>query len=74
VQPLTLFKEIQMKDAILRFVRDERGATAIEYGIIAGLMAVVLIAIFGDTGSIAGALKATFTFISGKLPSGAAGT
>ena len=62
-----------MKSAILKFIRDERGATAIEYGIIAGLMAVVLIAIFGDAGSIAGALKNTFTFISGKLPGAAAG-
>jgi pilus assembly protein Flp/PilA len=61
-----------MKNAILKFVHDERGATAIEYGIIAGLMAVVLIAIFGDTGSIAGALKATFTHIASVLPGGAA--
>lgn len=61
-----------MKDAILKFVRDERGATAIEYGIIAGLMAVVLIAIFGSDGSIAGALQATFNHISTLLPSGAA--
>lgn len=60
-----------MKKAILQFVRDERGATAIEYGIIAGLMAVVLIAIFGDTGSIAGALKDTFTHISSVLPKAA---
>ena len=31
-----------MKDAILRFWNDEDGATAIEYGLIAGLIAVVI--------------------------------
>jgi pilus assembly protein Flp/PilA len=30
--------------SIARFVRDERGATAIEYGLIAALIAVVVIA------------------------------
>lgn len=57
-----------MKDSILRFIRDEQGATAVEYGIIAGLMAVVLIAIFGDTGSFGKGLKDAFTAIAGKLP------
>jgi pilus assembly protein Flp/PilA len=59
-----------MSKAISRFLRDERGATAIEYGIIAGLMAIVLIAIFGSKGSIAGALENTFTYIAAQLPSG----
>lgn len=41
-----------MLNAIARFIRDEEGATAIEYGIIAGLMATILIAVFGTgTGS-----------------------
>lgn len=41
-----------MKAHILQFLRDEEGATAIEYGIIAGLMAIVLVAVFTaeDTG------------------------
>lgn len=38
-----------MKDSILRFIRDEEGATAVEYGIIAGLMATALLAIFSTT-------------------------
>lgn len=38
-----------MSNAIMKFLRDEEGATAIEYGVIAGLMAVVLVAIFGTT-------------------------
>ncbi|AEG71541.1 Flp family type IVb pilin [Ralstonia solanacearum] len=31
-----------MKHAILKFLRDEQGATAIEYGLIAGLIAAVI--------------------------------
>ena len=33
-----------MQKALLRFWRDEEGATAIEYGLIAGLIAVVIVA------------------------------
>ena len=33
-----------MKSLILRFAQDESGVTAIEYGLIAGLIAVVIIA------------------------------
>ena len=33
-----------MKDQIVKFWRDEEGATAIEYGLIAGLIAVGIIA------------------------------
>lgn len=40
-----------MLNSINRFLRDEEGATAIEYGIIAGLISVVMItAIIGDDG------------------------
>jgi len=56
-----------MKAAFLKFVRDERGATAIEYGIIAGLMAMILIAIFGTTGSLNGGLTHAFKTISDAL-------
>jgi len=46
-----------MLGSITRFLRDEEGATAIEYGIIAGLMATILIAVFGTgTGSGLGAI------------------
>ena len=33
-----------MKSLVTRFVKDESGATAIEYGLIAGLVSVVIIA------------------------------
>ncbi len=57
-----------MKAAFLKFVRDERGATSIEYGIIAGLIAVVLITAFGPgTTSISTRLTSAFTYISTHL-------
>ena len=54
-----------MKTLVNRFVKDESGATAIEYGLIAALMAVVLITamqtlgtgITGSFGKIAGHLN-----------------
>lgn len=56
-----------MKNAIIKFIRDEKGATAIEYGIIAGLMAVVLVAIFGSGGTLHNALTGVFGRIATAL-------
>lgn len=39
-----------MKSAILNFLRDEEGATAIEYGLIAALIAVVAITAMSAVG------------------------
>jgi pilus assembly protein Flp/PilA len=49
---------------ISRFVRDEAGATAIEYGLIAALIAVVIIT--GVT-AVGTSLSVTFTTLSGKI-------
>jgi pilus assembly protein Flp/PilA len=49
-----------------RFVRDESGATAIEYGLIASLIAVVIIAVLG---SIGGNLNTKFTAVNAGLGS-----
>ena len=49
---------------IRRFLDDESGATAIEYGLIAALVSVALIAVLTTLG---GSLKATFTRISTDL-------
>ena len=49
---------------ISRFVRDESGATAIEYGLIAALIAVVIIT--GVT-AVGTNLSQTFTSLLGKL-------
>ena len=46
-----------MKNLVSRFFKDESGATAIEYGLIAALIAVVIIAAVGTLG---GTLRDTF--------------
>jgi pilus assembly protein Flp/PilA len=53
-----------MKNLVARFVRDESGATAIEYGLIAALIAVVII---GAVQLIGTNLSATFTTVAGKI-------
>ena len=40
-----------MKDSFLRFVADESGATAIEYGLIAAGIALAIIAVVNGLGS-----------------------
>ncbi|WP_394152139.1 Flp family type IVb pilin [Vibrio maritimus] len=49
------------------FKNDERGVTAIEYGLIAAAMAAALSVIFGDTGTLMTALKGLFSGIAGDL-------
>ncbi len=53
-----------MKDQIIKFWRDEEGATAIEYGLIAGLIAVGIIASVTNIGT---QLKALFDAVVTKL-------
>ncbi|MFN3889460.1 MAG: Flp family type IVb pilin [Beijerinckiaceae bacterium] len=53
-----------MKDRFSRFLRDERGATAIEYGLIASLIAV---AIIGAVTTLGTKLTTTFGSVSAKL-------
>ena len=47
-----------------KLLRDEQGATAIEYGLIAALIAVAAIAAMGALGN---QLKATFTTVSSSM-------
>lgn len=54
-----------MSKFVTRFMKDESGATAIEYGLIAALIAVVVI---GAVSTIGTKLNGTFTTISTKLP------
>ena len=53
-----------MKDQIIKFWRDEEGATAIEYGLIAGLITVGIIASVTTIGT---ELKLVFGAIATKL-------
>jgi len=56
--------EANMTNLFSRFVRDESGATAIEYGLIAALIAVVVI---GAVTAVGTGLSTTFTTVSGKI-------
>jgi pilus assembly protein Flp/PilA len=53
-----------MTKLISRFVRDESGATAIEYGLIAALIAVVIITVLTTIGSN---LNTKFTSVATNL-------
>ena len=54
-----------MSKFVSRFLKDESGATAIEYGLIAALIAAVIV---GAVSAIGGKLNTTFTGINSKLP------
>ncbi len=47
-----------------RFITDESGATAIEYGLIAALIAIAIIASVGALGT---AISDKFTYVQGKV-------
>ena len=53
-----------MSNFVTRFLKDESGATAIEYGLIVALIAVVIIA---AVTAIGGTLNETFTTIDTEL-------
>jgi pilus assembly protein Flp/PilA len=53
-----------MKSIFSRFVKDEAGATAIEYGLIAALVSVVIIGVLINVGN---SLNATFNSVNTAL-------
>ena len=53
-----------MSKFIARFLKDESGATAIEYGLIVALIAVVIVAVMGSIGTN---LNTKFTAINDEL-------
>ena len=53
-----------MKTLIEKFINDEDGATAIEYGLIAALISVAIIA---AVRSVGGSLNTTFTGVNTAL-------
>ena len=53
-----------MKTLFQRFVKDQSGATAIEYGLIAALIAVAAITAMGAIGT---KLDTTFNMVAGQL-------
>jgi pilus assembly protein Flp/PilA len=55
-----------MSKIVARFAKDESGATAIEYGLIAALIAV---AIIGGASQLGTAINSKFVTIKGKVAS-----
>lgn len=56
-----------MKQIFARFAKDESGATAIEYGLIAGLIGVVIISAVTSVGtSIKGKFESISTTLGGS--------
>jgi pilus assembly protein Flp/PilA len=53
-----------MPSFLSSFVKDESGATAIEYGLIVSLISIAAIAAFTTVGT---KLSATFGFVAGQL-------
>ena len=53
-----------MRNLLVRFAADESGATAIEYGLIAAGIAVVIITVVGQIG---GNLNTVFTAVKNAL-------
>ena len=56
--------ELFMKNLVARFAKDESGATAIEYGLIAAGIALAIITVVNNLGTT---LNAKFTSISTSL-------
>ena len=50
---------------LMRFFKDEDGATAVEYGLMVALIAAVII---GAVTTIGGNLKSLFTAVGNKIP------
>jgi pilus assembly protein Flp/PilA len=53
-----------MKNLVSKFFKDESGATAIEYGLIAALIAVVII---GAVGLLGEGIRDTFNTVAGEM-------
>lgn len=56
-----------MKSLISRLIKNESGATAIEYGMIAAGMAVIVIAVFASNGPVYTMLSSMFEAVSSTV-------
>ena len=53
-----------MQNLMSRYIKDESGATAIEYGLIAALIAIAMIA---GAKAVGGAVNGKFTEVAGNI-------
>jgi pilus assembly protein Flp/PilA len=56
--------DFEMFATMVKFLKNEDGATAIEYGLIAALIAVAAVTVMGTVGTN---LSSTFQTVAGKL-------
>jgi pilus assembly protein Flp/PilA len=63
-QPRVDHKELPMKNLFVRFMKDDSGATAIEYGLIAAGISVAIISVVQGLGT---QLNTTFSSVSSAL-------
>jgi pilus assembly protein Flp/PilA len=61
---------LTFRNNLRALIKDERGVTAMEYGLIAALVAVVII---GSVTTLGTNLSSTFSTIAGKFPVAAGG-
>jgi pilus assembly protein Flp/PilA len=61
---VSLKGDFEMFATMMKLLKNEDGATAIEYGLIAALIAVAAVTVMGTVGTN---LSATFNTIAGKL-------
>ncbi|WP_084448630.1 Flp family type IVb pilin [Desulfovibrio inopinatus] len=54
-----------MKQRIIQFIRDEEGASAVEYGLLAALIAAVIV---GSVAALGPKLKKAFDDVTAALP------
>ena len=60
-------KMLTFRNNLRAFIKDERGVTAMEYGLIAALVAVVII---GSVTTLGTSLSSTFKAVATALPAG----
>jgi pilus assembly protein Flp/PilA len=60
-----------MKNLVTRFLKDDSGATAIEYGLIAAGISIAIIAVVNGLGT---KLNTTFSTVSTQLGGGSTGS
>ncbi|QIM63734.1 fimbrial protein [Pasteurellaceae bacterium Orientalotternb1] len=66
---LTTKAYIALTESIRNFRKDEKGVTAIEYGLIAIAMAALIVLVFFGDNSFIGALKSKFSSLKSTITS-----
>ena len=61
--------QVKLRHFASKFIKNERGVTAIEYAIVAAGVSAVVLVIFGGSGPVKNMLNNVFTQLSTKLSS-----